>query len=213
MRGVLLSINAVFNYYGEDLFDDFALPGSADIPEGEESRYIDNPPDLDVSLLIANILAELGEMNLVYSDPATLKIMIKIWNAMNYDNWVKLYKTTILKYNPIWNKDGTITETKSGSGRVDGGSTTEYGRTQQHDVTGYDTNSYSPDTKETAGGKDTVTTGSMYSNGESVTRTETGNIGVTMTQTMLTEERKVVEFNMYHYITESFKERFCVMTY
>lgn len=212
MRGVLLSINAVFNY-DPDIFENLSLPGSADIPQGEESRYIDNPPDLDASLLVANILAELGEMNLVYSDPVTLKMMISIWNAMNYDNWVSLYKTTILKYNPIWNKDGTITETKSGSGRVDGGSTTEYGRTQQHDVTGYDTNSYSPDTKETAGGKDTVTTGSMYSNGETVTRTETGNIGVTMTQTMLTEERKVVEFNMYHYITESFKERFCVMTY
>lgn len=212
MRGVLLSINAVFNY-DPDIFENLSLPGSADIPQGEESRYIDNPPDLDASLLVANILTELGEMNLVYSDPATLKMMISIWNAVNYDNWVNLYKTTILKYNPIWNKDGTVTETKSGSGRVDGGSTTEYGRTQQHDVTGYDTNSYSPDTKETAGGKDTVTTGSMYSNGETVTRTEQGNIGVTMTQTLITEERKVVEFNMYHYITESFKERFCVMTY
>lgn len=213
MRGVLLSINAVFNYYGDELFDDFSLPGPGDIPEDEASRYIDNPPELSADLLIANILAELGEMSLVYSDPETLKKMISIWNAMNYQNWLGLYKTTIMKYNPIWNKDGIVTETKSGSGRVDGGSTTEYGRTQQHDVTGYDTNSFSPDTKETAGGKDTVTTGSMYSNGESVTRTETGNIGVTMTQTMLTEERKVVEFNMYHYITESFKERFCVMTY
>lgn len=213
MRGVLLSINAVFNYAGDDLFDDFHLPGPSDIPEDEASRYIDDPPELSVDLLIGNILAELGEMSLVYSDPETLKMMIRIWNAMNYQNWLGLYKTTIMKYNPIWNKDGTVTETKSGSGRVDGGSTTEYGRTQQHDVTGYDTNSYSPDTKETAGGKDTVTTGSMYSNGETVTRTETGNIGVTMTQVMLAEERKVVEFNMYQYITESFKERFCVMTY
>lgn len=40
-----------------------------------------------------------------------------------------------------------------------------------------------------------------------------GNIGVTTTQQMIEQERKVVEFNIYDYITESFKKRFCILVY
>ena len=208
MRGVLLSINALFNY-DDTIFENLSLPTAADLPTG--GPWIDDPEDyeLDTSLLVANILAELGEMNLVYSDPESFKTMIAIWSAMNQKNWLELWKTLLYKYNPIWNKDGTYTETSSG--RTDGGSSTEYGRTMEHDVTGYDSSTYSPDKKDTAGGKDSVTTGSMFST--SLSRTEQGNIGVTTTQAMIAEQRKIVEFNMYTYITQSFKERFCVMTY
>lgn len=211
MHGVLLSINALYNW-DDTIFDSLTLPAVEDLPE-DDPLFIEDPQPLDKSVLIGNILAELGEMSLVYSDPDTFKKMIEIWSAMNAGTWLELWKTLLYKYNPIWNKDGTYTETKSGSGRVAGGTKTDYGRTQQHDVTGYDTNSYSPDTKDTAGGTDTVTTGSMYSNGETLTRTEQGNIGVTSTQELIERQRNVVQFNMYTFITESFKERFCVMTY
>ena len=40
-----------------------------------------------------------------------------------------------------------------------------------------------------------------------------GNIGVTTTQQMIQQERDVVQFNMYDYITESFKNRFCILVY
>lgn len=40
-----------------------------------------------------------------------------------------------------------------------------------------------------------------------------GNIGVTTTQQMIEQERNVVEFNIYDYITESFKKRFCILVY
>ena len=41
----------------------------------------------------------------------------------------------------------------------------------------------------------------------------TGNIGVTTTQQMLEQERKIAEFNMISYIAQSFKQRFCLLIY
>lgn len=40
-----------------------------------------------------------------------------------------------------------------------------------------------------------------------------GNIGVTTSQQMIEQERKVNEFCIYDYITESFKKRFCIMVW
>lgn len=45
------------------------------------------------------------------------------------------------------------------------------------------------------------------------TDTETGNIGVTMSQQLIEAERNLVKFNIYDYIINSFKARFCVLVY
>lgn len=46
-----------------------------------------------------------------------------------------------------------------------------------------------------------------------VEETETGNIGVTMSQALIESQRALVQFNIYDYIIESFKRRFCVLVY
>lgn len=52
---------------------------------------------------------------------------------------------------------------------------------------------------------------------ETVTKTyedkETGNIGITMTQQMITAEREVASFNIIDYIIDDFKKRFCILIY
>lgn len=47
----------------------------------------------------------------------------------------------------------------------------------------------------------------------STTDIETGNIGLTTTQAMIEAERNLVKFNIYDYIINSFKARFCVLVY
>lgn len=42
---------------------------------------------------------------------------------------------------------------------------------------------------------------------------ETGNIGVTMTQRMITAEREIAVFNIIDFIINDFKERFCLRIY
>ena len=366
MNGVLLSIMAVYN---EDptIFQYLTLPTTADLQSTAE--LIEDPDELDKTTLIENILFELGELSLVYSEPETLKAMIKIWSAINKRPWTQLWETLLYKYNPIWNKDGRYTEartlstTGTDSGTLTDASTSGHtvsgtlskstvtdqdtteaemtalnrdvktvtdqdttkaamtgenvseivtidndtttsstattsgttsgtnSETLEHQVTGFNTDSFSPSTKDiksgsTSGTSSSTTTGSgsgtedqttstsknvdgtvnetgtndttetvdddqtgtrsntgtnditvtetgttgetlsgtgslqrttsgqkAGSEAENITRTEQGNIGVTTTQQMIREQREIVQFNLYHYITEQFKERFCVMVY
>ena len=69
----------------------------------------------------------------------------------------------------------------------------------------------------TGTGSDTGTVSRHYTASDTGTvthrRTEQGNIGITTTQQMIKEEREIALFNVYTYITESFKERFCILVY
>lgn len=44
-------------------------------------------------------------------------------------------------------------------------------------------------------------------------RTEQGNIGLTSTQELISQERDIVKFNVMDYIINDFKRRFCLMVY
>ena len=44
-------------------------------------------------------------------------------------------------------------------------------------------------------------------------QTETGNIGITLTQRMITAEREIAMFNIIDFIINDFKERFCLLIY
>ena len=284
-----LSVLGLYKY-DNTIFDKLTLPLKAEL---RQDLDLIEPAELDKNLLIGKILMDLGELSLIYSDPDILKDMIEIWGDVNHDNFLALWETLLYKYNPIWNKDGTITEqraiTRSGqtsgtladmtsgsktgsasenrttitdsdtTGRsvtdedTTGGKTTTDTRAVAHNVTGFDTNSYSPDTQDVnsgtisesssgsldstvnaTGSEDTTvtdalqhadtettsgtlsrTTGSTSSGSdtESYNRVEQGNIGVTTTQQMIREQREIVQFNLYQFMTESFKQNFCLMVW
>lgn len=82
-------------------------------------------------------------------------------------------------------------------------------------------------TKTSQTGKDTGTVDKSMTETGTITDAETdagtvtinksgnssGNIGVTSTQQLIEQQRGVVEFNIYEYIIESFKMRFCILVY
>ena len=249
-----LSILSLYNY-DDTIFDDLELPTSEELLDVAE--YISPIEELDKTTLIEYICMELAELSLVYTEPTTLKNMIRVWSAVHHNQWLRLWETLLYKYNPIWNKDGTLTEGKTltgskttGNTRTTTGTVTDAGtgantrtfntqnptgQTVTHEVTGYDSNTYSPDTKDTASGTNNMTgtigdsgtsgntrtyntsvgdSGSETSGGsEDIERTEQGNIGVTTTQQMIREQREIIRFNMYEYITKEFKKQFCIMVY
>ena len=45
------------------------------------------------------------------------------------------------------------------------------------------------------------------------TERRTGNIGVTATQDLIKKEREIADFSIIEFITQSFKERFCLLVY
>ena len=220
------SILAVYNY-DPSIFDDLTLPTAADLPA--EDWIISDPFIPDKSVLVRAILMRCAELPLVYTDPTTLRAMISVWSAMHKWPWTEQWKTLLYKYVPIWNKDGSYTETR-GLSKTESENTTSTGTvgtsasssgSVQHDVTGFDTNSYSPDTRDSSSssGSQTVTNnlaGSLSGNGredETTTRTETGNIGVTTTQQMIREQREIAAWNFYDMVIDAFKHEFCLLVY
>lgn len=241
--------------FNNDLLSGLHVPTEADLPPGE---YISPIPALSDEDLRNTILIELGELEPIYTDPDFLQSMITLWNATERQTWIRLWATTLYKYNPIWNKDGKVTETRAFqlTGTTSGSDTSNNTRTfneantedkttstttsgttsgsSTHSVTGYDTNSLSPESGDSSSGTSSGTgrevvdldgthTGTITDRGggtssgtasrsenETFERVEQGNIGVTTTQAMIKEQREIVEFNLYHYIVESFKRRFMV---
>lgn len=78
-----------------------------------------------------------------------------------------------------------------------------YNRGRSNTVSGNGSNSESASESSTSNGN--------VNNNETVY--EFGNIGITTTQAMIQAERDLIKFNLYDYIIDSFKARFCILIY
>lgn len=63
------------------------------------------PDGVDVEIVKDNLLAETAELEVIYPDAIFLQAMIGRWSAKELPIWERLYKTTLLEYNPIENYD------------------------------------------------------------------------------------------------------------
>lgn len=198
-----LSILGLYNY-DSTIFDGFRVPET-----------------LDRETVINALCLELAELSLVYPEAETMKQAIKIWTDLHFKEWQDLEDTLYYEYNPIWNVDGTETETRALTIKRDrrgkdtvsnSGSDTNVGQ-----VAGFNSEDFVNSAKDTTtyGGKAETS----YASGEDVgdtgtiTRTRGGNIGVTKTQELIEAQREVVQFNVTDVIIKSFKRKFCVMIY
>ena len=154
----------------------------------------------------------------------TISIML---NTKAY-TYGKLWESTQLEYNPIWNVDG-VTETdrelkqtgtdenaRSGSDTsADSGSDVTTGQ-----VTTYDTSFLDKDKSTLQHGlTNTTTFGSKNTETrnlkdvEAITVTRQGNIGVTTTQQMLDAERQTVQFDVLKFIVHDIVNQFTYGVY
>ena len=199
------------------------------------------PEGLEADTLRDNMICELAELEVIYPDPVFMKSAIGFWSKKQLHVWTELYETLLYDYNPIWNKDGTKTETRDLAATED----VTDGNTHTHDITstrnlahtddstttesvfGFNS-STAADANKTVLDMDTSDTGTVRDAGSSsdnrsidrdttdtgtVTTVEQGNIGVTSTQALIKEQREVVQFNVYDYIIADFRKRFCLMVY
>ena len=143
------------------------------------------PNGVDRDTLINNLLSETAEFEIIYPDPEFLANIITVWSAKELSVWEKLENTLHYDYDPISNYDRHEESTNTGEslGKVAG-----YNAENLVNSSGAST-----DVKRKA---------RMW-----------GNIGVTSTQKLIAEERKVSKFNIYDYIIESFIRRFCLLIY
>lgn len=196
---VLLSVMGMYNY-DSTIFDGIILPEGVD-------------KDTAINMILVNC----AEQGMVYTDPAFFKRMLPIWCKTKIKGWEKLYHTTVVKYDPIENynrteewmdTEETIASAENSSNTTDGGTSTEQ-------VQGFDSASFVDRNKTTADGNSNTTGKSNQTENRINTRkgVAKGNIGVTTTQQMLEEERRIAKFDIYSQIVADFKRFFCIMVY
>ena len=151
--------------------------------------------------VINNIVLQCAELEVVYPSIELMKFAIGVWSASNQDAWNKLYASQLVKYNPIWNVDADITQDRTVARDRDGNNQ------NINTVAGYNSEVWSNNNKDNG----------SFTDNENITDTfterRTGNIGVTATQDLIKKEREIADFNIIEYITNSFKERFCILIY
>lgn len=143
------------------------------------------PESVDKRTFINNLLSETAEFEILYPDVDFMKKLIGEWSNKQYGVWKKLEETLLYEYDPISNFDRNEEWEESGDalGKVAG-----YNSQEMVNSSGTNTN-----------GK---RKGHVW-----------GNIGVTTTQQMIDEQRRVVQFNLTDHIISDFKNRFCILIY
>lgn len=175
------------------------------------------PDNVPRETMINNILLETAELECIYPSAPFFKLALNMWSAMEVERWTKLEATQNYEYDPIENynriEEWSDTATATGTGTAKGKNT---GLNENRmDVWGYNSSTSVPQSIATANNTDNVENTSTASSEQSVTHTGKihGNIGVTTTQKMIQEERKVLDWDIHHYIIDEFKRRFCILVY
>jgi hypothetical protein len=81
-----MSILTLYNY-DNTIFDNLVIPTGV-IKEN----------------VVNNLLLELSELEVLYSNPDMMKFAIGAWSKKELQVWNKLYASSIFEYNPIWNQ-------------------------------------------------------------------------------------------------------------
>lgn len=213
-RPARLTLAALSNY-DPTLFDLMELPEppiAADI--GVQANQLRTTWTINKQDLIDYICLKTASMGLCFPDAIFMRKAIGTWSKAHVHEWQRAFDTLFYKYNPLWNKDGTYSET----GRDTDATTGEAETTGKgvHYTHGYAdqtiildslhwTHADRNDTEQNA------TTESNRTFNTARQHLEQGNIGVTMTQELIAKEREIAMYNIDDIICESFKREFCIL--
>ncbi len=170
-----MSVNGLYQY-DNTLFDNMVIP-----------------PAMNRAALINYIIAECAELEVLITNPETLKIMIESWSISRLHSWIRLYESTVQDYNMIENYDRHEDWNDDGNSEAHG----------KNYKAGYNAGA-------------TVLSDNNDGNGEQHNHHKGrvhGNIGVTTAAQMIQGERDINGYDVYMAITDEFKRKFCVCVY
>lgn len=175
------------------------------------------PEDVDRTILLPLILSETAELEVVYPDPTTFKIVCKAWANARASAWERIIAALDAEYNPIHNYDRTETEAIEDEENIDDTESIEdeTSGSATGQVTGFNSNTFTDDSK-------TIDSGSFdrdrsYGRDRTFGRSRTlrayGNIGVTTNMDMVTQEVEGRKTDIYRIIADEFTRYFCILVY
>lgn len=200
--------------YDSTIFEDFALPNSV---ASRKAEFVDE------------ILSELGQLEALYPNAEVFKRILKAWSNTRLTEWQRVETALTAEYNPIHNfdrnEDYSDTNTEKETGKSNSTSSTESNANGTNEntesETAFNTESFKNRTKNAGTDTASSTASATNESNNTVTR-ETkvqhtahlyGNIGVTTSQQMITEELAMRRGDLESYIIDDFKHRFCLMVY
>ena len=162
------------------------------------------PSGIDKTILEPEILSECAELEILYPEPNTFKTILETWSKHRKPVWERMVKASELEYNPIENYDRMEDWTDTGTGNSSG-ELKDYSAGYNPNALGNPPGMVQQEQSNSSGSS----TGSSTHSG----RTH-GNIGVTTSQQMLEQELTVADkLDIYKFIIQDFKKRFCIPLY
>ena len=179
--------------------------------------------NIESDVLIDTIMMNYGDRAAIYPDADLMEHAVQIWVKRWTKNIERLWRVYVVEYNPIWNKDGTITETRTPNitkhSETNGSAKSKTKGTAEviDDRQGFNSSEYVPVTRNQSDDKGS-TKSSTYGTStetetgtESIVRTEGGNIGVTKTQEMIKDEWDLWAVNnFYNTVATMFAREFVI---
>ena len=203
MSSATLSILGMYQmgqYNNDDLFENMQIPAGIDRDD-----------------LINNILEQGAAFTILYPDYDYLKFSIGAWSKRWYRTMDKWIKALDIEYDPLNNYDRheEWTDEDNVSGSTETSATTGASGEDELSVVAYNSDTYhnkekteSESSGTSSGSSETTTEGKSEHTGHLY-----GNIGVTTSQEMLTQELDVQRFNLIQQITDLFLTEYCIMVY
>ena len=195
-----------------DILDVYALENDSENMQLLFNDYtLDERIDRDV--MNTTIISELGASKPITTDPDLFKMLFDNFFKKYSGNITKLVDTMYYEYNPLHNKDISEEEHRQSEGDID--NTDEYhtDNTTEGKVSAYDSSTYQP--KEQAIG-DVDHTGETHSDIKSevdTTRSITGKDGQDSYQSLIEQERKLAEFNIFNWIIKQMRKELFLLIY
>ena len=191
MRGTL-SILGLYNY-DTSIFQNLIVPDGVNIADAINSIVFDN-----------------ADLELLYPEPETMTFLIGLWSKRELPAWERVLRVINMEYNPIenYNRNETWTdiEDEDTTAQTSGNSSNTHKVSAYNDYQLVNSTQDVVDASENGSGTRDKTT--------SRTGNVSGNIGVVTSQKMVLEELGLSDkVDIYKYISESFKRRFCLMVY
>ena len=172
-------------YYRPDLFDDMLLPD-----------------DIDKDTLIANIMMECAEMTILYPNADMMKEAIGYWSKARLHTWEKMDVVLYENYDPFINIKRDETRTILYEPNLKDSGTNITSVNAWNDSTGTTRDTVKSDASQTGSAKTTET---FHVEGDSA---------ITDAQDVLEKEYKVrAKYDLYAFIVNDFRSRFCLMIY
>lgn len=194
------------------LFDDMVLPDAII----KDNVHI--APAINKEDIIDLIIAECGELNLVWSNPYYLQNLIGKWSKANLNNWNRMYLALYEEYDPLTNYDRNEKMKDTRTPNITVSSTNQQtDNTSTSDFSNGYNSGEQVQTGSSTGNNQSSNSGSNTTSGTDMNEHEGrlwGNIGVTTSAQMLSGELEVrMKDNIHDIIVSMFRDKFCILVY